>query len=125
MTRRISSFFAILLGLVLVLASGGAAQQVGAFDYARHDEEIAMRVGVKLHIVISAPKTIATPLPILLLRTPYGADDYYSPFPQDYVRELAADGYIFVFQDIRGLNKSQGNFVMNRPWTNGKGIDET
>jgi len=56
----------------------------------------------------------------------YGADDYVGhPFPSDYVRELAADGYVFVFQDIRGLNKSQGEFVMNRPWTNGKGLDET
>jgi hypothetical protein len=116
----------LVLGLAVVLGTAGSAQQVGGFDYTRHDEEIAMRDGVRLHSVIVSPRTVTTLLPILLLRTPYGADEYSGqPFPSDYVRELAADGYIFVFQDIRGLNKSQGEFVMNRPWTNGKGLDET
>jgi putative CocE/NonD family hydrolase len=32
-----------------------------------------------------------------------------------YLKELAADGYIFVFQDIRGRFKSEGQFVMSRP----------
>jgi hypothetical protein len=29
--------------------------------------------------------------------------------------ELAADGYAFAFQDIRGTNRSEGQFLMNRP----------
>ena len=128
MVTRTSSRVALLaLGLALAFgAAGGSAQRVGAFDYTRRNEAVAMRDGVHLHTVIVAPRTITTPLPILLLRTPYGAAQYSGqPFPSDYVRELADDGYIFVFQDIRGLNKSQGEFVMNRPWTNGKGLDET
>jgi putative CocE/NonD family hydrolase len=113
----------VALGLTL---GSGAAQDVGSWSYARHDAAIPMRDGARLHTVIVAPKSGTAPLPILLLRTPYGADRYPgSPFPSAYVRELALDGYIFVFQDIRGLNKSEGEFVMNRAWTNGKGLDET
>src|SRR5256885_5488865 len=42
---------------------------------------------------------------------------------------LAADGYIFVFQDIRGRGKSQGDYLMNRPLrapgdTSAGGFDE-
>ena len=53
-------------------------------------------------------------LPILMVRTRYGADGAASHFPGAY-RFLAADGYIFVFQDIRGRGKSQGEYLMNRP----------
>ena len=35
---------------------------------------IPMRDGVKLHAVILRPADIATPLPILIERTPYGVD---------------------------------------------------
>jgi putative CocE/NonD family hydrolase len=117
---------AVCLALALAFGTTGAAQQIGSWDYARHDEMIRMRDGVHLHTVVIAPKSAPQPLPILLLRTPYGADDDTGrPFPSAYVRELALDGYIFVFQDIRGLHKSEGEFVMNRAWTNSKGLDET
>lgn len=32
-----------------------------------------------------------------------------------YYKALADEGYIFVFQDIRGKFKSEGEFVMQRP----------
>ena len=53
------------------------------------------------------------------------ADNYAGDFPIPYLQDLAADGYVFVFQDIRGLYHSEGTFVMNRPWQQGTGIDET
>jgi putative CocE/NonD family hydrolase len=103
-----------------------AAQTVGAFDYVRRDQMIPMRDGTRLYTIIMAPRSSPGPLPFLLLRTPYSADRYVgNPFPTQYLRDLAADGYIFVFQDIRGLYRSEGSFVMNRPWQAGKGIDET
>ena len=34
---------------------------------------------------------------------------------KEYLKDLAAEGYIFVFQDIRGRHKSEGQFVMSRP----------
>jgi putative CocE/NonD family hydrolase len=82
---------------------------------------IPMRDGVELYTEIAALRNALEPLPILLDRTPYGAGP-----PGD--RKLITDGYIFVSQDIRGRNKSQGEFVMNRPARDPrdpKSVDET
>jgi predicted acyl esterase len=128
MKRRISpSFLLLLLAGNVAVATGFRTpapleQQVGAFDYARRDEMIPMRDGTKLFTIIMAPKAAPTPLPFMLLRTPYDASaDVGNPFPTDYVKALAEDGYIFVFQDVRGLHRSEGQFVMNRPSTGGTG----
>ena len=86
--------------------------------FTRREEMIPMRDGVKLFTVILIPKQAAAPLPFLMTRTPYGVAgttgnglaSTNAPF-----RELIADGYIFVLQDIRGMNRSEGRFLMNRP----------
>jgi hypothetical protein len=84
-------------------------------DYRRSEAMIPMRDGVKLHAVILQPADIATPLPLLLQRTPYGVDDtdrasFFKSRP-----ELARAGYIYINEDIRGRYKSEGTFVMMRP----------
>ena len=72
-----------------------------------------MRDGVALHTFIFVPKDRAGDLPILLTRTPYGIAASNGVFASSYA-ELARDGYIFVFQDIRGRFGSEGQFVMLR-----------
>jgi putative CocE/NonD family hydrolase len=59
---------------------------------------------------------------MLLERTPYDANFFAgkdSPHLRDIVwaanREWVDDGYIFVYQDIRGKYGSQGDYVMTRP----------
>jgi putative CocE/NonD family hydrolase len=91
------------------------------YDYVKRDEMIPMRDGVKLHTVIVVPKG-AHDLPILLERTPYDAkffSSHDSPHLRDTLwsadREWVDDGYIFVFQDVRGKYGSQGAYVMTRP----------
>jgi putative CocE/NonD family hydrolase len=69
---------------------------------------------VKLHTLIFIPDGLQGKLPILFQRTPYGIDGRGNAL-QTSLRELADDGYIFVFQDIRGKFKSEGSFVMMRP----------
>ena len=119
-----SARLTVLLGCCW--APVASAQTVGSFDYVRREAMIPMRDGTKLFTIIMAPKNTTAALPFLYLRTPYDATAYVgNPFPETYVADMARDGYIFVFQDIRGLFKSEGQFVMNRPWTQGKGIDET
>jgi hypothetical protein len=54
------------------------------------------------------------PMPFLMLRTPYGVSKRPSPNLVTYVRDLARDGYVFVYQDIRGRYKSEGVFEMQR-----------
>ena len=75
---------------------------------------VPTRDGVKLHTRIFVPKDRKEPLPFLFIRTPYGIEDSTSELDTMF-RELATDGYIFVFQDIRGKFGSQGLFVMQRP----------
>ncbi|MGA8088586.1 MAG: CocE/NonD family hydrolase [Terracidiphilus sp.] len=84
-------------------------------DYQRTESMIPMRDGIKLHVVILKPADIATPLPFLIQRTPYGCDETSRASFSGGRPELARDGYIYVCGDIRGRFKSEGQFVMSRP----------
>ncbi len=114
-----------MLPLALMLAATAFAQSQST-EYSRQEIMIPMRDGVKLYTVIYSPKNITEALPVLIERTPYGSDDEMNPALQPYLKDMATDGYIFVFQDIRGRYKSEGQFVMNRPITDKPGeIDES
>jgi uncharacterized protein len=78
------------------------------------EEMIPMRDGVKLHTLVFMPEGLQGKLPILFLRTPYGIDGRGGMLGTN-LKELADDGYIFVFQDLRGKFRSEGTFVMTRP----------
>lgn len=83
--------------------------------FTRTEAMIPMRDGVKLFSVILTPETQTEPLPILMNRTPYGVEGWNSARINGARPELVKDGYIFVFQDIRGREKSEGVFEMVRP----------
>jgi len=119
--------------LPLLLLAGLAAAQQERADYSKifdkTDVMIAARDGVKLHTEIYSPKNASEPLPIIFERTPYGLADDEKGYSRKLGRyaEMIPDGYIFVFQDIRGRYGSQGKFVMQRPLRdpkNPKAIDE-
>ena len=120
------------IAVVLSAAFPGAAQQ--SPDYSKLFDKSAMMIpvrdGVKLHTEVYAPKNITEPLPILFERTPYGISDKDAGFSHKLGRyaDLMPDGYIFVFQDIRGRYGSEGKFVMQRPLhdpSDPQGIDES
>ena len=93
-----------------------------AYDYVKRDVMIPMRDGVKLHTVIVIPKS-ARHAPILLTRTPYNASARVQRNRSPYIvatlplfdELFAADGYIRVYQDVRGKYGSEGEYVMTRP----------
>src|SRR5437588_10712907 len=93
-----------------------------SYDYTKRDVMIPMRDGVKLHTVIVIPKGAGN-APILLTRTPYNAskrtDRNDSPQMLALLPEgdevFVSDGYIRVFQDVRGKYGSEGEYVMTRP----------
>ena len=96
--------------------------------YVAQDVMIPMRDGVKLHAQVWRPKGSTETLPILMTRSPYGFTaeriDRGLSKGSGY-GELAEDGFIFVFQDIRGRFESGGEFVNLRPSrTSADGIDE-
>ena len=96
-----------------------------SFDYVKHDVMIPMRDGVRLHTVLLIPRS-ATQAPILLTRTPYGANDLAKHADSSHLARtlfgydnatdvIVAGGYIRVMQDVRGKYGSEGEYVMNRP----------
>ena len=110
------------VGLALAFVMSGGPARAAAQDttlarlFERREVMIPMRDGVALFTVILTPKTVSGPLPILMSRTPYGTGGWGGTSGIAYgFRELTNDGYVFVFQDIRGRNKSGGTFLMNRP----------
>ena len=77
---------------------------------------IPMRDGVRLQTVLRTPKNATGPLPILLVRTPYGVPENANSLTESALfDDLIGDGYVFVTQNIRGRFKSEGTFVMQRP----------
>src|SRR5271166_1283364 len=107
----------LVCALALVASTAVQAQQPDpiAKRFARTEAMIAMRDGVRLYTTLYVPKHAKGPLPFILLRTPYGIDTRGPKALQSYLKDLADEGYIFVFQDIRGRHKSDGTFVMSRP----------
>jgi uncharacterized protein len=83
-------------------------------EFDKREEMIPMRDGVRLHTFIFTQKGITEPRPFILNRTPYGIAGTARAMNGPYA-DLADDGYIFVFQDIRGRFTSEGQFVMLRP----------
>ena len=119
---------------LLALAAAAQNEQRRAPDLPKLFEKrialIPMRDGVKLYTEIYTPREAQKPLPMLMNRTPYGV----SAGPQSYSHRLYgdqqffADGYILVYQDIRGRYGSGGTFEMNRPVhdpKDPKGTDES
>src|ERR1700730_1883617 len=119
-------------GLFLLLTVGAWGQQADIpksfapptsdYDYEKREVMILMRDGVKLHTVIVVPKG-ARHAPILLTRTPYNASKRASRNERPHIlatlpwsdEVFVNDGYIRVYQDVRGKYKSEGAYLMTRP----------
>src|SRR6478672_6784148 len=74
-------------------------------NYTKTEVMVPMRDGVKLFTAIYTPKGASQKVPILLTRTPfsvspYGADKFPKSLGPD--KYFAREGYIFVYQDVRG-----------------------
>jgi putative CocE/NonD family hydrolase len=91
-------------------------------DYVKRTVMVPMRDGVKLFTVIVVPKG-AKNAPIILTRTPYDAANRAKRNTSPSLLSMLpigdevfmADGYIRVFQDVRGKYGSEGDYVMTRP----------
>ena len=99
--------------------------------YTKREVMIRMRDGVKLFACIYEPKDKKQKYPIMFDRTPYSVGPYG---PDAYKNSLGPDelfpreGYIFVYQDVRGRYMSEGVYEDVRPYIpnkRGNQIDET
>ncbi len=81
--------------------------------YTKFEYRIPMRDGAKLFTIVYSPKDTTTQYPMLMVRTPYsigpyGVDNYRPTLGSE---ALAKEGFIFVYQDVRGRYMSEGTFI--------------
>ncbi|MGH9944340.1 MAG: CocE/NonD family hydrolase [Pyrinomonadaceae bacterium] len=135
MTLRHVRLTRALCLLAFLLGAHGWLSAQEAFDvkanYTKLERQIPMRDGVKLFTSIYLPKDASQKYPVMLNRTPYTVAPYG---PEEYKSSLgpspafAREGYIFVYQDVRGRWMSEGDYVNVRPHKSAKGpreIDES
>ncbi len=88
-------------------------------NFIVHEEMVPMRDGVKLYTLVLTPKDNSAALPIILKRTPYDASGTLggrtsSNLDVTLGSEYLGDDYIYVFQDVRGRFRSEGEYFMYR-----------
>ncbi|MGH9314163.1 MAG: CocE/NonD family hydrolase [Vicinamibacterales bacterium] len=86
--------------------------------YTKREVYIPMRDGARLFTTIYTPKDQSQSWPIMMTRTPYsvapyGADRYRTGLGPSEL--FGPDGFIFVYQDVRGRWMSEGTFDHMRP----------
>ena len=111
----------LLAALLLSFTCALFAQVDGEFaknNYDKQEVYITMRDGVRLFTSIYTPKDKSKTYPILIKRTPYscrpyGTDQYPNILgPNRYIMQ---EGYIVVYQDVRGRWMSEGDYDNMRP----------
>ena len=120
--RRIR--YAILTGFALVVLIYFVRAQTSGFSgivesrYFKQEFQVPMRDGVRLFTAVYSPRDTTRSYPIMLHRTPYGIapygeNSYLSSLGPSI--ELQQEGFIFVYQDVRGRMMSEGEFVNMTP----------
>jgi putative CocE/NonD family hydrolase len=131
--RRSYLALSLILGIVGCTAVAAADASFIREHYTKYEYQIPMRDGIKLFTIAYVPKDKTENYPIVLTRTPYriapyGLDKYIQD-PGKQRGRYFQEGYIVVYQDVRGRYMSEGEFVQVRPYIkdkkNSSEIDET
>jgi putative CocE/NonD family hydrolase len=122
------------LAILFLIPLPALAQDAEAVKsaYTKREAEIPMRDGKKLFTCVYSPKDVSQSYPIMFTRTPYGV----SPYGEDKFKGslgpstlFQKEGFIFVYQDVRGRNMSEGEYQNIRPYRPAKAgpedIDES
>jgi putative CocE/NonD family hydrolase len=132
MADRPLTILAVAAGVALAAVSTPRVPRLGAQTaaapyvlkdfYQKREVMIPMRDGVKLFTVLYIPRDTSKKYPFLVIRDAYGVRPYG---PDNYRRwagaylEFSKEGFIFVYQDVRGRWKSEGEFVHHQPYVKG------
>ncbi|AFD08759.1 CocE/NonD family hydrolase [Solitalea canadensis] len=119
--KKIYYLFVALFLFMSISFSAVAQESDSAFvinNYEKKECQITMRDGKKLFTIVYSPKDKTKKYPFLLNRTPYSIGPYGegkykltlgpSPF-------ALREGFIFVYQDVRGKFMSEGEYENIRP----------
>jgi putative CocE/NonD family hydrolase len=121
-THCLAATVLVVAGSAVYAQRGGnpAAASAVKARYAKLEVRIPMRDGVKLFTSIYIPRDSSRDYPILMDRTPYGvapygADAYRTSLGPSGNPKFAESGFIFVYQDARGRNYSEGAYTEMTP----------
>ena len=128
---NIANLAKLLIAVTYVIITSQAATAQDEYDvnehYTKQEYYIPMRDGTKLFTSVYTPKDNVVEYPILLKRTPYllrpyGVNNYLNYLgPNGGDNRFSKDGYIFVYQDVRGKNMSEGDHSIMTPHYDNKG----
>lgn len=103
-----------------------------AENYTKQEVDIEMRDGVKLHTTIYSPKDKSQKYPIIMQRTPYSSRPYGDGQFRKQIApniNMMKEGYIVVYQDVRGRWMSEGHYENMRAYipnkTDSTQVDES
>jgi len=125
MKKVLFTLFCILLAFQVQAQPEKYSSEWTKENYDKREVNIRMRDGINLYTVIYEPKNKSVKHPIMMERSCYGSGPYgerytslagYAPY--------AEAGYIFVFQDVRGKNMSEGEFEEIRPFIENKKLNK-
>ena len=112
------SLLLVFLCLSNVMLIAQVENQYPQNHYDKQEVYIKMRDGVQLFTSIYTPKDKSKSYPILIKRTPYSCRPYGEnqyPTLLGPNRYLMQEGYIIVYQDVRGRWMSEGDYDNMRP----------
>ena len=119
-TNRLLLLFVLVTSFSALAADKKSAPRADYIraNYTKYEYQIPMRDDVKLFTSVYVPNDDSKTYPMMFQRTPYrvapyGADKYKTRLGPSEAFEK--EGFIFVFQDVRGKFMSEGEFVNMRP----------
>jgi putative CocE/NonD family hydrolase len=109
----------MLIGVLLLapLAWPQGLEYIKA-NYTKYEYRIPMRDGKRLFTAVYVPKDSTKSYPFLMQRTPYSVRPYGPDLYRDSFggsEKFAREGFIFVYQDVRGRWRSEGEFTHVTP----------
>jgi putative CocE/NonD family hydrolase len=125
---KFSKILPVFLVLLFILSSCKRTKKTAenevsptyvADNYTKKEVDIEMRDGVKLHTTIYSPKDTSKEYPILMQRTPYSSRPYGEGKFKEKIApniRMMQEGYIVVYQDVRGRWMSEGHYENMRAY---------
>ena len=132
----IKHFFTLIFLSTLIISCRKTAPKVAdaevsetyvADNYTKKEVDITMRDGIKLHTTIYSPKDTSKEYPIIMQRTPYSSQPYGAGKFKEKIApniHMMQDGYIVVYQDVRGRWLSEGHYENMRAYKPNKKTDQ-
>ena len=116
--KKVILFMALLFSVKAFAQFNSSDAAYVKEHYQKYEYQIPMRDGKKLFTSVYVPKDQSQKYPIMMDRTcysvsPYGPDRYKSSLGPSSL--FLHDGYIFVYQDVRGRWMSEGIFEEMTP----------